>query len=81
MQTYRLIVFQVRTGGIVPESYYLKDIIDTTQFESATVSAGCKLALKVPIDQPNCVIRYYLIVLLQHVIFTLTVSWLPTANI
>jgi len=49
---------KIRAGGLVPESYYLKDKIDTTEFESTTVGAGCKLVLKVPIDQPNCVIRW-----------------------
>ncbi|KAF6029883.1 SEC14L2 [Bugula neritina] len=49
---------RIKAGGLVPESYYLKDVIDTTEFESTTISAGCKLVLKVPIEQPNCVIRW-----------------------
>jgi len=50
--------FEIRAGGVVPESYYLKDTIDTSSFESVTIGAGSKLHIKLTIDQPYCVIRY-----------------------
>ncbi|XP_067934790.1 retinal-binding protein-like isoform X1 [Watersipora subatra] len=60
---------KIKPGGIVPESYYLIDSIETSEFESATISPGCKLALKVPIDRPNCVIRWEFLTLGKDISF------------
>ena len=56
-------------------------MIDTSEFESATVGAGCKLVLRVPIDQPNCVIRYVMYCCLHYCDFCLIFYLLTLANL
>lgn len=41
----------------MPESLYLKDTIDLSEFETSNIAAGSKLVLRLPIDQPCCVIK------------------------
>lgn len=51
-------ITKVNWGGKIPESYYLKDLVNTDKMTSSTVAAGQKLVLDINVSNKGSVLRW-----------------------